>query len=118
MSQENSTQPDDNTLDSRAHFALYRPDLKQLNDPYTFNEAQRKYRRQGDPKMDEYARSLRNRMNIRRMAPNKAKLSPNAYLPKKRSKSKRKSPHGTGIGGHHDSMGGYVTQNDAINQHK
>ena len=116
LSQENSTQPDDN-LDSRAVFAIYRPELRQIQDPYTYDEAQRKYRRQGDPKMEEYARSLRNRMNIRRMAPNKAKLNTKLYLPKKRNPSKRKSPPG-GIGGYSKSIDGYVTNVDTMNQHK
>ena len=116
LSQENSTQPDDN-LDSKAVFAIYRPELRHIQDPYTYDEAQRKYRRQGDPKMEEYARSLRNRVNIRRMAPNKATLNTKLYLPKKRSKSKRKSPHG-GIGGYSNSIDGYLTNGDTINQHK
>ena len=116
LSQENSTQLEDNQ-DSRAIFAIYRPELRPIQDPHTYDEAQRKYRRQGDPRMEEYARSLRNRMNIRRMAPNKPKISTKLHLPKKRSLSKRKSPPGA-IGSYSNSIDGYVTNVDTMNQHK
>ena len=99
LSQENSTEPDDRydtNNNSKIAYALRQPEMKSLNDPYTYQQAQAKYRRQGDPHMDDYARSLRNRVNIRRMAPQKNFMMPhNSVGPKGNSprNRKRKSPN-------------------------
>lgn len=102
---------DNEDTQSKAAYALYRPELKKLQDPFTYEEAQRKYRRQGDPKMDEYARSLRNRMNIRRVAPNVAKQpAHNNSLSKVKASSPRgvKRSRNAVVGGHHNSMSRYL----------
>ena len=56
-SQGNSVDHDDLETDSKeAAYAIYRPEIRNMPDPYTYREALRHYRDSNNPNMEEYQR--------------------------------------------------------------
>lgn len=66
-SHENSTCIDDATdIDSKAAFAVYRPEIRGIPDPLTYREAIRKYKRQAQPmNIDHHANQFKKRLVAR-----------------------------------------------------
>jgi len=55
----NNNGEDELMQDSRAHYGLYRPEIRGLPDPLTYKEAVRRYRQQAEPHMAEANRQMK-----------------------------------------------------------
>ena len=61
--QGNSIDHDDLETESKeAAYAIYRPEIRNMPDPYTYREALRHYRDSDNPSMEEYQRQMRRRV--------------------------------------------------------
>ena len=52
-------QGDELMQESRAHFCLYRPEIRTIQDPLTYKEAVRRYRQQAEPHLAEHNRQMK-----------------------------------------------------------